>query len=74
MHAYEPNTSFLNNSLTTMGTRLPSTTTTCLFHLEKKVVIACGDEGFMLNSQARFQYFFPLGLKVKKWAFEIFII
>jgi thiamine pyrophosphate-dependent acetolactate synthase large subunit-like protein len=50
MHAYEPNTSFLNNSLTIMGAKLPSIATTCLFHLEKKVVIACGDGGFMLNS------------------------
>jgi len=50
MQAYEPNTLLLDNSLTTMGVGLPSTTTTCLLHLEKKVVAICGDGGFMLNS------------------------
>jgi hypothetical protein len=45
----------------------------CFHHPEMKVVAICGDGGFMLNSQARFQSFFPLGLKVTKWALEIFI-
>jgi len=55
-----------------MGARLPLVTLAYLLHLQKKVVAICGDEGFMLNSQARFQSFFPLGPKVKKWALEIF--
>jgi len=56
-----------------MGAGLPLVATTCLFHLEKKVVPICGDGGFMLNSQARFQSFFTLGPQVKNWALEIFI-
>jgi thiamine pyrophosphate-dependent acetolactate synthase large subunit-like protein len=72
MQAHEPNTLFFDNSLTTMGVGLPSVTTTCLLH-PKKVVVVCGDGGFMLNSESRFQSFFPLGPKVKKWALEIFI-
>ncbi len=54
MQTYEPNTLLLDNSLTIMGARLPSTATTCFLHPEKKVVAVCGDGGFMLDSQARF--------------------
>jgi acetolactate synthase-1/2/3 large subunit len=51
MQAYdEPNTLFLNNSLTTMGVGLPSVVTTYFLHPKKKVVAICGDGGFMLNS------------------------
>jgi len=49
-----------------MGARLPSVASTYFLHLEKKVVVVCGDEGFVLNFQAGFHFFFPLGLKVKK--------
>jgi thiamine pyrophosphate-dependent acetolactate synthase large subunit-like protein len=73
MQAYEPNTLLLHNFLTTMGVGLPSTAATCLFHPEKKVVVLCGDGGFMLNFRTRFQSFFQLGPKVKKWALKIFI-
>jgi thiamine pyrophosphate-dependent acetolactate synthase large subunit-like protein len=73
MQAYEPNTLLLDNSLTIMGTWLPLAVTACFLHPEKKVVAICGDGGFMLNSQVGFQFFFPLGLNVKKWALEIFI-
>jgi len=57
-----------------MGARLPSVSLTYFLHPKKKVVVVYGDEGFMLNSQAGFHFFFPLGLKVKKWALEIFIV
>jgi thiamine pyrophosphate-dependent acetolactate synthase large subunit-like protein len=73
MQAYEPNTLLLDNSLAIMGVRLPLVALTYLLHPEKKVVVICGDGGFMLNSQAGFQSFFPLGPQVKKWALEIFI-
>ncbi len=63
-----------DNSLATMGARLPSVASAYFIHPEKKVVVVCGDKGFMLNSQARFHFFFALGLKVKKWALEIFIV
>jgi acetolactate synthase-1/2/3 large subunit len=43
MSAYEPNTLLLDNSLTTMGARLPSMATTYFFHPKKKVVAVCGD-------------------------------
>jgi len=56
-----------------MIARLPSVASAYFLHPEKKVVVVCGDEGFMLNSQAGFHFFFPLGLKVKKWALEILI-
>jgi len=49
-------------------------TTANLLHLEKKVVVVCGDGGVMLNSHVGFQSFFPLDPKVKKWALEIFIV
>ncbi len=74
MQAYDPNTLFLDNSLATMGVGLPSVATACLFHPKKKVVAICGASGFMLNSKAKFQSLFPLGLKVKKWALETFIV
>ncbi len=54
MQAYEPTTLLLDNFLTTMGVGIPSTITTYLFHLEKKVVVVCDDEGSMLNSQVGF--------------------
>jgi len=63
----------LDNVLATMGVGLPLVIVACFLHLEKKDVAICGDGGFMLNSQARFQSFFPLGPKVKKWALEIFM-
>jgi hypothetical protein len=56
-----------------MGARLPSMASAYFLHPEKKVVVVCGDEGFILNSQAGFHCFFPLGFKVKKWALKIFI-
>jgi len=55
MQAYEPNTLLLDNFLTTMGVGLPLTTTTYLLHLEKKVLVVCGDGGCMLNSHVGFQ-------------------
>jgi thiamine pyrophosphate-dependent acetolactate synthase large subunit-like protein len=70
----EPNTLFLDNSLTTMGVGLPSIATTYLLHPKKKVVVVCGDGSFMLNSQAGLQSFFPLGPKTKKSTLKIFII
>jgi hypothetical protein len=57
-----------------MGVGPPSMTTAYLLHLEKKVVVVCGDGGVMLNSHVGFQSFFPLDPKVKKWALEIFIV
>ncbi len=53
MQAYELNTLLLDNFLT-MGVGLPSMTTTYLLHLEKKVMVVCGDGGSMLNSQVGF--------------------
>ncbi len=68
MQAYELNTLLLDNFLTIMGVGLPSAIIACFLHPKKKVVVVCGDGGFMLNFQARFQSFFTLGFKVKKWA------
>jgi hypothetical protein len=66
MQAYEPNTLLLDNSLATMGAGLPSAAAACLLHPEKKVVAVCGDGGFMLNSQAGFHFFFPLGPQLRR--------
>jgi thiamine pyrophosphate-dependent acetolactate synthase large subunit-like protein len=70
----EPNTWLFDNSLTTMGVGLPSTTTPYLLHPEKKVVVVYGDGSFMINFQAGLQSFFPLHPKTKKWALKIFIV
>jgi hypothetical protein len=66
-------TLLFDNSLTIVGTWLPSAIAICLFHPNKKVVVICGDGSFMLNFQAWFKSFFPFGPKVKMWALEIFI-
>jgi acetolactate synthase-1/2/3 large subunit len=52
MQAYEPNTLLLDNFLTTMGVGLPIIAIACFLHLEKKIVVVCGDGGFILNFQA----------------------
>ncbi|MEM6830983.1 MAG: thiamine pyrophosphate-dependent enzyme, partial [Bacteroidota bacterium] len=49
--AYLPNTLLLDNALATMGAGLPSGMAAKLVNPEKKVVIVCGDGGFMMNSQ-----------------------
>ncbi len=49
--AYQPNTLLLDNALATMGAGLPAGMATKLVNPEKKVVIVCGDGGFMMNSQ-----------------------
>jgi len=54
MQSYELNILFLDTFLTTMGARLPLAAIPHLFDLEKKVVVVCGNGGFMLNFQPGF--------------------
>ncbi len=49
--AYEPNTLLLDNALATMGAGLPSAIATKLVFPKRKVLVVCGDGGFMMNSQ-----------------------
>ncbi len=49
--AYQPNTVLLDNALATMGAGLPSAMAASLIYPDKKVVVICGDGGFMMNSQ-----------------------
>ena len=48
---YEPNTCLIDNGLCSMGISLPGAIATKLVHPDKKVVVVCGDGGFMMNSQ-----------------------
>jgi acetolactate synthase-1/2/3 large subunit len=48
---YEPNTCLIDNGLCSMGIALPSAIAAKLVHPDKKVVVVCGDGGFMMNSQ-----------------------
>ena len=48
---YEPNTCLIDNGLCSMGIALPSAVAAKLVHPDKKVVVVCGDGGFMMNSQ-----------------------
>ncbi len=48
---YEPNTCLIDNGLCSMGIALPGAIATKLVHPDKKVVVVCGDGGFMMNSQ-----------------------
>ena len=48
---YEPNTCLIDNALCSMGIALPGAISAKLVHPEKKVVVVCGDGGFLMNSQ-----------------------
>ena len=48
---YEPNTCLIDNGLCSMGISLPGAIAAKLVHPNKKVVVVCGDGGFMMNSQ-----------------------
>ncbi len=49
--AYEANTLLLDNALATMGAGLPSAMAARLVCPKRKIVVVCGDGGFMMNSQ-----------------------
>ncbi len=49
--AYASNTVLLDNALATMGAGLPSGMLAKLITPERKVMVICGDGGFMMNSQ-----------------------
>ncbi|MEO1253442.1 MAG: acetolactate synthase large subunit [Bacteroidota bacterium] len=49
--AHQLNTLLLDNALATMGAGLPSGMAAKLINSDKKVVVVCGDGGFMMNSQ-----------------------
>jgi acetolactate synthase-1/2/3 large subunit len=51
MPAYYHNSILLDNALASMGAGLPSGIVTKLMNPRRKVVIVCGDGGFMMNSQ-----------------------
>jgi len=48
---YEPNTCLIDNGLCSMGIALPGAIAAKLVHPERKVVVVCGDGGFLMNSQ-----------------------
>lgn len=48
---YEPNTVLISNGLAAMGFALPAAIAAKLVMPERKVIAACGDGGFMMNSQ-----------------------
>ncbi|KKT25718.1 MAG: hypothetical protein UW11_C0024G0002 [Parcubacteria group bacterium GW2011_GWA2_43_9b] len=48
---YEPNTCIIDNGLCSMGVALPGAIAVKLVHPERKVVVVCGDGGFLMNSQ-----------------------
>lgn len=45
----EPNTVVLDNALATMGAGLPSAMAVRLVYPGRKVMVICGDDGFMMN-------------------------
>jgi len=45
------NSILLDNALATMGAGLPSGMMAAMLHPEKRVMVVCGDGGFMMNSQ-----------------------
>jgi len=47
---YKPNTCLVSNGLSTMAFALPGAIAVKLAHLERKVLAACGDGGFMMNA------------------------
>ena len=49
--AYEPNTVIISNGLASMGFALPGAIAANLIQPERKVVVATGDGGFMMNLQ-----------------------
>lgn len=49
--AYSPNTVLLDNALATMGAGLPSAMMASVLNPDKRVMLICGDGGFMMNSQ-----------------------
>ncbi len=49
--ARQPNTVLLDNALATMGAGLPSAMAARLVYPDRKVMVICGDGGFMMNSQ-----------------------
>ena len=48
---HEPNTVLLDNALATMGAALPSAIMSKIVYPKRKVMVLCGDGGFMMNSQ-----------------------
>ncbi|MBI2547893.1 acetolactate synthase large subunit [Candidatus Woesearchaeota archaeon] len=48
---YKPNTFLVDNALATMGAGLSVGIAAKMLHPEKKVLVICGDGGFMMNSQ-----------------------
>jgi len=49
--AYSPNSLLLDNALATMGAGLPSAMAAKMVYPDRAVLTACGDGGFMMNSQ-----------------------
>jgi acetolactate synthase-1/2/3 large subunit len=49
--AFRPNSVLLDNALATMGAGLPAAIAARIVHSGRPVVAACGDGGFMMNSQ-----------------------
>ena len=48
---YEPNTCLIDNGLCSMGISLPGAIAAKIVHPDKKIVVVCGDGGFMMNRQ-----------------------
>ena len=48
---YEPNTCIIDNALCSMGIALPGAIAAKLVHPDRRVVVVCGDGGFLMNSQ-----------------------
>jgi acetolactate synthase-1/2/3 large subunit len=48
---HQANTLLLDNALATMGAGLPSGIAAKLIHPDRRVLVVCGDGGFMMNSQ-----------------------
>jgi acetolactate synthase-1/2/3 large subunit len=48
---YQPNTCLVSNGLSTMAFAFPGAIAAKLAHRDRKVLAACGDAGFMMNSQ-----------------------
>jgi acetolactate synthase I/II/III large subunit len=46
-----PNTLLLDNALATMGAGLPSAIMAAILFPQRRVLVVCGDGGFMMNSQ-----------------------
>ncbi|MBI5073320.1 acetolactate synthase large subunit [Candidatus Woesearchaeota archaeon] len=49
--SYSPNTVIVSNGLASMGIALPGGLAAKLVHPERRIVAACGDGGFLMNSQ-----------------------